>query len=57
MSQKEDELIDERMMYRINRTEREKERQRKKYRQKIEHTDWLSILNEEGGENERSKSI
>lgn len=55
MPQTEDELIDERTMYRINRLEREKERQYKKHRQKIERTDWLSIINEEGGDTDAER--
>ena len=56
MTQTEDELIDERTMYRINRLEREKERQYKKHRHKIERTDWLSILNEEGGREDAKRN-
>lgn len=57
MTQTEDELIDERTMYRINRVEREKEKQYKKHRQKVEKIDWLSILNEEGETNDKRKNI
>lgn len=56
MTQTEDELLDERTMYRINRLEREKERQYKKHRQKIERTDWISILNEEGGREDAKRN-
>lgn len=51
-------LIDQRMMYRINRTEREKEKQKKRRLEKIEQTDWLSRLNkgeENSGEQCRNK--
>lgn len=50
------ELVDERTMYRLKKIEAEKERQRKKYQQKIESIDWLSRLNvkeEEGGYKQR----
>ena len=57
MTQTEDELVDERTMYRINRVEREKEKQYKKHRQKVEKIDWLSILNEEGETNDKRKNI
>lgn len=46
---KEDKLIDERALYRIKRQEREKEKQLKKYREKIESTDWLKIVSSNQG--------
>ena len=55
MTQKEAELLDSRMTYRINRQEREKKKQREKHRIKIENTDWLSILNEEGDDSGRNR--
>lgn len=51
MTQEEIELMDSRMTYRINRQEREKERQKKKHQMKIESVDWFSIINEQGGDN------
>lgn len=53
MTQEEIELIDSRMTYRINRQEREKEKQRKKHQMKIESIDWFSIINEEGEDSGR----
>ena len=41
----EEELMDERMRKRLERLEREKEKQNLKHRKKVEETDWLSILN------------
>lgn len=51
MTQEEIELMDSRMIYRINRQEREKERQKKKHQMKIESVEWFSIINEQGGDN------
>ena len=48
----EEQLIDERAMYRIKRQEMEKEKQKKKQQEKIESVDWLSKLNK-GGDNGR----
>ena len=48
----EEQLIDERAMYRIKRQEMEKEKQKKKHQEKIESVDWLSKLNK-GGDNGR----
>lgn len=45
MTQEEIELMDSRMTYRINRQEREKERQRKKHQDKIESRDFFYELN------------
>lgn len=44
------ELVDERMLYRLKHIESEKARQKERHRQKIERTDWLARLNvkEEG---------
>lgn len=51
MTQEEIELMDSRMIYRINRQEREKERQKKKHQMKIESVDWFSIIKEQDGDN------
>lgn len=40
-------LCDARTAYRINRIETEKERQKKKYEDKQDSTDWLSIIETE----------
>lgn len=45
----QEELIDERAKARIERIEREKEKQNRKHQDKVENTDWLSKLNK--GEN------
>ena len=45
----QEELIDERTKARIERIEREKEKQNRKHQDKIESVDWLSKLNK--GEN------
>lgn len=41
----QEELIDDRMKSRIERIEREKEKQNRKHQDKIENVDWLSKLN------------
>lgn len=48
MTQEEIDFMNSRMIYRINRQESEKERQRKKHQMKIESIDWFAILNEQG---------
>ena len=48
----QEELIDDRMKSRIERIEREKEKQTRKHQDKVENTDWLSKLNK-GGDNVR----
>ena len=45
----EEQLIDERAMYRIKRQEMEKEKQLKKRQDKIENRDWFSELNKGDG--------
>lgn len=40
----QEELVDERAKARIERIEREKEKQNRKHQDKIEFTDWLSKL-------------
>lgn len=52
----QDERIDERMRLRIERLEREKERQNRKHQRKIENTDWLSKLNKEEDYDRRSEN-
>ena len=46
----QEELIDERAKARIERIEREKEKQNRKHQDKIEFVDWFSKLNK-GGDN------
>ena len=41
----QEELIDDRMKSRIERIEREKEKQSRKHQDKVENTDWFSKLN------------
>ena len=41
----QEELMDDRMKSRIERIEREKEKQNRKHQDKVENTDWLSKLN------------
>ena len=52
----QEELIDKRMKQRIERLEREKERQNRKHQEKVESRDWFSELNkgENNGEGFRS---
>lgn len=45
----QEELIDERAKARIERIEREKEKQNRKHQDKVENRDWFSELNK--GEN------
>lgn len=51
----QEELMDDRMKSRIERIEREKEKQNRKHQDKIESVDWFSKLNkgEEYGENSK----
>lgn len=52
-----EELVDTRMKLRIERLEREKEKQNLKHQQKIENRDWFSELNkggDYGGRTERN---
>lgn len=41
----QEERVDERMKRRVERLEREKEKQNRKHQDKIENVDWLSKLN------------
>ena len=56
MTQSE-QLIDERVMYRIKRQEMEKKKQNKKHQEKIENRDWFSELNKKGDSNGRGESV
>lgn len=57
MTQKEMEFVDNRTAYRINRQEREKEKQKARHQKKIESKDWFGILNKKGEANERESDL
>lgn len=50
-----EELVDTRMKLRIERLEREKEKQNLKHQQKIENRDWFSELNKGGDYGRRTE--
>lgn len=52
----QEELIDDRMKSRIERIEREKEKQNRKHQDKIENVDWLSKLNKGEDYGRRTKT-
>ena len=57
MTQEEMEFVDNRTAYRINRQEREKEKQKARHQKKIESRDWFGILNKKGETNERESDL
>lgn len=52
----QEELIDERAKARIERIEREKEKQHSKHQRKVEERDWLSELNKGEEHGRRTKT-
>lgn len=52
----QEERMDDRMKSRIERIEREKERQNRKHQDKIESVDWLSKLNKGEGYGRRTET-
>ena len=57
MTQEEMEFVDNITAYRINRQEREKEKQKARHQKKIESKDWFGILNKKGETDERESDI
>lgn len=52
----QEELIDERVKARVERIEREKEKQTRKHQDKIENVDWFSKLNKGEDYGRRTKT-
>ena len=52
----QEERVDDRMKRRVERLEREKEKQNRKHQDKVENTDWFSKLNKGEGYGGRTKT-